>query len=230
MADAQKVEIGFEGGQVISVRLSDDELKDLRKQVEKGGWHDVKTEDGVLALYVGKVSFLRIDSGEHRSASRRAGLMRGRSCSVPPPGDAGRGALVAQEPVGLPLRPALLGRSPAPDHHPRPPALRAAPRAGERVLEIGPGVGYYTLDMAEWVGPEGKIEIFDLQQEFLDHVGKRAAERGLTNITPPRATPRPSPTRTTRWTPWSSPPSSARSPTRSPPCARSSESSSPAAA
>jgi hypothetical protein len=66
MADTpQKVEIGFEGGQVISVRLSEDELKDLRKQVEKGGWHDVKTEDGILAIYVGKVSFLRIDSGEH---------------------------------------------------------------------------------------------------------------------------------------------------------------------
>jgi len=66
MADAQKVEIGFEGGQVIAVRLNDDELKNLRKQVEKGGWHDVKTEEGVLALYVGKVAFLRIDSGEHR--------------------------------------------------------------------------------------------------------------------------------------------------------------------
>ncbi len=66
MADAQKVEIGFEGGQVISVRLGADELKELRKQIEKGGWHDVKTEDGVLALYVGKVAFLRIDSGDHR--------------------------------------------------------------------------------------------------------------------------------------------------------------------
>jgi len=66
MADAQRVEIGFEGGQVISVRLTTDELKGLRKQVDKGGWHDVETEDGVLALYVGKVAFLRIDSGEHR--------------------------------------------------------------------------------------------------------------------------------------------------------------------
>lgn len=66
MADAQKVEIGFEGGQVVAVRLTADELKDLRKQVEKGGWHDVKTEDGVLSLYVGKVTFLRIESGEHR--------------------------------------------------------------------------------------------------------------------------------------------------------------------
>lgn len=66
MVEAQRVEIGFEGGQVVSVRLTDDELKDLRKQLEKGGWHDVKTEDGTLSVYLGKVSFLRIDSGEHR--------------------------------------------------------------------------------------------------------------------------------------------------------------------
>jgi hypothetical protein len=66
MADAQRVEIGFEGGQVVSVRLGDDALKDLRKQLEKGGWYDVNTEDGVLAVYLGKVAFLRIDSGEHR--------------------------------------------------------------------------------------------------------------------------------------------------------------------
>lgn len=66
MADAHRVEIGFEGGQVVSVRLTDDELKDLRKQVEKGGWYDVRTEEGVLAVYVGKVAYLRIDSGEHR--------------------------------------------------------------------------------------------------------------------------------------------------------------------
>ena len=66
MADTQKVEIGFEGGQVVAVRLDEDELKDLRKQVEKGGWHDVETEEGVLSIYLGKVAFLRIDSGEHR--------------------------------------------------------------------------------------------------------------------------------------------------------------------
>ncbi len=59
-----------------------------------------------------------------------------------------------------------------------------APEPGERLLEIGPGVGYYTLDMAEWVGPEGKVEIFDLQQEFLDHTSGRASERGLANVHP----------------------------------------------
>jgi len=66
MADAQRVEIGFEGGQVISVRLAEADLKDLRSQLEKGGWHDLHTEDGVVALYLGKVAFLRIESGEHR--------------------------------------------------------------------------------------------------------------------------------------------------------------------
>lgn len=56
-----------------------------------------------------------------------------------------------------------------------------APQPGERVLEIGPGTGYYTLDLAGWVGT---VEIFDLQQEFLDHVARRAAERGLANVVP----------------------------------------------
>ena len=66
MAEAQRVEIGFEGGQVVSVRLTEDDLKDLRKQLEKGGWHDLRTEEGILSNYLGKVAFLRIDSGDHR--------------------------------------------------------------------------------------------------------------------------------------------------------------------
>ena len=60
------------------------------------------------------------------------------------------------------------------------------PRLGERVLEIGPGTGYYTLDVAGWVGHEGAVEIFDLQQEMLDHTVRRARERGLWNVSPTR--------------------------------------------
>jgi hypothetical protein len=66
MAEAQRVEIGFDGGQVISARLTEDDLKDLRKALEKGGWHDVHTEDGVVALYLPKVAFLRIASTASR--------------------------------------------------------------------------------------------------------------------------------------------------------------------
>ena len=66
MADAQRVEIGFEGGQVISARLAEDDLKDLRKQLEEGGWHDLHTEDGVIAIYLGKVAFVRATASGSR--------------------------------------------------------------------------------------------------------------------------------------------------------------------
>jgi SAM-dependent methyltransferase len=58
------------------------------------------------------------------------------------------------------------------------------PRQGERILEVGPGTGYYTLDAAEWVKPDGQVDILDLQQEMLDHTMRRAADAGLTNVTP----------------------------------------------
>ena len=60
-----------------------------------------------------------------------------------------------------------------------------APAPGERILEIGPGTGYYTLDIAEWVG-DGTLAIFDIQQEMLDHTMGRARERGVGNVEPTR--------------------------------------------
>jgi ubiquinone/menaquinone biosynthesis C-methylase UbiE len=58
------------------------------------------------------------------------------------------------------------------------------PQPGERLLEIGVGTGYYSLDLAEWVAPNGTLELFDLQQKFLDHVMRAAEERGLSNLVP----------------------------------------------
>jgi ubiquinone/menaquinone biosynthesis C-methylase UbiE len=58
------------------------------------------------------------------------------------------------------------------------------PSPGERLLELGVGTGYYSLALAEWVGPDGKLELFDLQQEFLDHVMRAAVERSLANLVP----------------------------------------------
>ena len=66
MAEAQRVEIGFEGGQVVSARLKEEVLSDLRARFDEGGWFDLATEDGTLALDLGKVAFVRIDSGDHR--------------------------------------------------------------------------------------------------------------------------------------------------------------------
>jgi ubiquinone/menaquinone biosynthesis C-methylase UbiE len=64
--------------------------------------------------------------------------------------------------------------------------LRAVlrPQPGERLLEIGVGTGYYSCELAEWVAPDGTLELFDLQRKFLDHTMRAAAERGLTNLVP----------------------------------------------
>ncbi len=64
MAEKAKVEIGFGIGQVLSVRLTAAELKELRKAVEGGGgWHDLKTQEGTVALNLATVVFLRVDDG-----------------------------------------------------------------------------------------------------------------------------------------------------------------------
>ena len=55
------------------------------------------------------------------------------------------------------------------------------PRPGERVLEIGPGTGYYTEALAEWLG-SGQLEILDIQPEMLEHTMRKVRARGLTNV------------------------------------------------
>jgi hypothetical protein len=63
---AGRVEIGFSGGQVVAVRMSDDKVKDLREALDKAdGWTDVETEDGAVALDLRQVVFLRGAPGEH---------------------------------------------------------------------------------------------------------------------------------------------------------------------
>lgn len=59
-----------------------------------------------------------------------------------------------------------------------------APSTGERVLEIGPGTGYYSLDVAKALGSDGRLDLLDLQREMLDHTMRRAAARGLANVLP----------------------------------------------
>ncbi len=56
------------------------------------------------------------------------------------------------------------------------------PEPGERLLEIGPGTGYYTLPVAEWLGPQGRLDIVDIQQPMIDHTLRAAAQRGVENI------------------------------------------------
>jgi ubiquinone/menaquinone biosynthesis C-methylase UbiE len=61
------------------------------------------------------------------------------------------------------------------------------PRPGERLLEVGPGTGYYTIPVARWLIPGGRLDVVDLQQEMLDHTLGRARELGVAGIEPARS-------------------------------------------
>lgn len=50
---------------------------------------------------------------------------------------------------------------------------------GMTVLEVGPGMGYFSLPIAHLVGPKGKVLCVDLQEKMLGKLMKRATRAGL---------------------------------------------------
>jgi ubiquinone/menaquinone biosynthesis C-methylase UbiE len=52
-------------------------------------------------------------------------------------------------------------------------------KPGMFVLEPGCGPGYFTLPLAEMVGPEGRVICLDVQDRMLDIVRRRAGKAGL---------------------------------------------------
>lgn len=56
------------------------------------------------------------------------------------------------------------------------------PRKGERLLEVGPGVGTHALRIASAVVPGGLLVVLDVQRQMLNEVTRRAARREITNI------------------------------------------------
>ena len=68
--------------------------------------------------------------------------------------------------------------------HPAGPLRRAlSPAPGERILEVGPGLGQYAVLVAEWIGPGGSVDVLDVQREMLDATMVRARQHGIANIT-----------------------------------------------
>ena len=67
-AAARRGAVGFQGGQVLSIRLPEAELERLRAGLREGKerWHEVEAADGAVLVDLGQVVYLRVDSDEHR--------------------------------------------------------------------------------------------------------------------------------------------------------------------
>ncbi|OGQ94236.1 MAG: hypothetical protein A2521_05565 [Deltaproteobacteria bacterium RIFOXYD12_FULL_57_12] len=55
-------------------------------------------------------------------------------------------------------------------------------KPGMTVLDIGCGMGYFSIGLARLVGPQGKVLAVDLQQRMLDTLRRRAARAGVAGI------------------------------------------------
>jgi ubiquinone/menaquinone biosynthesis C-methylase UbiE len=53
---------------------------------------------------------------------------------------------------------------------------------GDSVLDIGPGMGYFTIPLARMVGPAGRVTAIDIQEKMLAALARRAEKNGVSEI------------------------------------------------
>lgn len=75
---------------------------------------------------------------------------------------------------------------PRPYHSPKRLTRILQPRSGERLLEVGPGIGTHSLPVASALAPDGVLDVLDVQGEMLDELMRRASKERIANIIPTR--------------------------------------------
>lgn len=63
---ARRIAIGFQGGQVLALRVSDEQLRALHKALGEGGWHELDSDEGPVRLDLAQVVYVRSESEELR--------------------------------------------------------------------------------------------------------------------------------------------------------------------
>ena len=54
-------------------------------------------------------------------------------------------------------------------------------KQGDTVVDVGPGIGFFTMPMGRLVGDNGQVIAVDIQEEMLAAISKRAIQAGLVN-------------------------------------------------
>jgi hypothetical protein len=64
----RRTAVGFQGGQVLSLRLTEEVLNSFRDTLKEGRerWLEVEASDGAVLVDIGQVVYLRVESDEQR--------------------------------------------------------------------------------------------------------------------------------------------------------------------
>ncbi len=65
---SRRAGVGFRGGAVLSLRISEAQLGELRQALRGAGdrWHEVEAVDGAVLVDLEQVVYLRVESDESR--------------------------------------------------------------------------------------------------------------------------------------------------------------------
>jgi len=62
----QRVTIGFQGSQVLTLKMQDEDLDALLKALPSGDWHDITVDDGTVRTNLSQVVYVKTDRDESR--------------------------------------------------------------------------------------------------------------------------------------------------------------------
>jgi hypothetical protein len=60
------VSVGFKGGQVLALRVGDEQLNTLNKSLGSTGWHELETDDGPVRLDLAQIVYVRVEGDDQR--------------------------------------------------------------------------------------------------------------------------------------------------------------------
>jgi hypothetical protein len=69
VADVTRIDVGFQGGQVLGVRVTTEAYQGLRRALadeRADRWYELQTQESEIALDLSQVVYVRIDTDEHR--------------------------------------------------------------------------------------------------------------------------------------------------------------------
>ncbi len=58
------------------------------------------------------------------------------------------------------------------------------PSAGGAYADVGCGVGYFAIPVAQRIAPDGKVYALDVEPTMLEELRRRLREKGVTNVVP----------------------------------------------